>query len=167
MIKPSLLLLWITAIGLSFAGITIKYLYSQNQNLSTQLTYANITIETKDKTIHDIKNQLEKVHKLDHKLSKELNHANQKISALEHNIAAGTQRVFVKAGCPAPMSNQSPTASVVNERTCELNQEARQDYYRLRRALKRTNLQVTGLQHYIQALPAACVQGRRQENHDE
>ncbi len=158
-------------LALLIAGKTISVLYSQNQALNTDLTNAAATIEAKDQTIETMKSQLTKVHQLDITLNQELANANQKIEDLEHDLASNSKRLFVNANCPASVPSQPTTASVVNERTCELNPNARQDYLRLRRELERSRLQITGLQRYIQTLPAECIQGNQtqeppyQDNH--
>ncbi|WP_052706174.1 lysis system i-spanin subunit Rz [Vibrio galatheae] len=154
-------------IALLLAGKAISYLHDEKQSLESSLEVANATIEAKESTLSEMKAQLEEVHQLDTALNKELEDAYQQIESLERDVARGAQRVFVKASCPAPMPNQPTTASVVNERACELKPAARQDYFRLRREQERSRLQITGLQRYIRSLPSACVAGNQQAHNKE
>ncbi len=150
-------------VALLVLGKAVSYLYEQNQQLDTQLLAANISLQAKAQTITTMKTQLQKVHELDTELQQELTNANQTIENLELDLASGDKRLHINATCPAPMPNQPTTASVANATACELNQDARQDYLHLRRELERTQLQVSGLQRYIQTLPVECIQGNSHE----
>lgn len=145
-------------IALLVAIKVVVHLHNKAQYLSMALANASATIEARDKTITAMKSQLKKVQQLDIQLNQELNDAKQNIESLEHDIASGNKRLRVKAHCSAPVPHQSSSASMVNAGTCELDQDARQDYIRLRRELERVQLQVSGLQRFIRALPAQCVQ---------
>lgn len=148
-----------TIIALVLAAFTIFYLNAKCDRLASNLATANATIEARDTTIIETKVQMKKVQDLDSELNKELHDANQKIASLESELSLGAKRVFVKSHCPTAVSNKSSTASTTDARACELNQDARQDYLRLRREFERSRLQIVGLQGYIKALPFACVQG--------
>lgn len=146
-------------VTLALAAFTIFYLNAKCDRLASNLATANATIEARDTTITETKAQMKKVQDLDSELNKELHDANQKIASLESELSLGAKRVFVKSHCPTAVSNKSSTASTTNARACELDQDARQDYLHLRRALEQAKLQIVGLQGYIKALPSACVQG--------
>ncbi len=159
MIKPSFNPVWVIIAALIVASFIIKHLYDRNQDLNTQLSHTKTMITAQAQTITTMKAQLEKVQQLDNKLTQELHHANQQIDALERDIANGTKRVLINASCPTTVSDQPAATGVVNERTCQLNRDAQPDYFRLRRELEQTRLQISGLQDYIRALPGECIQG--------
>lgn len=147
------------AVALLASGLELRYQLAQKQTLKADLKRSKTQLKAQDKLVTDIKVQLEKIHSIDTQIVEELAHANKSISRLKRDVYAGNKRLRVNATCPKPMPYKPATLGVVNERACELNRDARQDYFNLRAALESARLKIKGLQSYIKALPAQCVQG--------
>ncbi len=88
------------------------------------------------------------LHKQGIKHIAELSAAQEKIDQLNDRLRSGSQRVLVKADCPA-MSDTDTTRGVGNERAARLSQSAREDYIRLRRMMVDSVQQIKYLQNYI------------------
>lgn len=140
-------------------GFELRYQFAENQTLKAELKQRKTQLKAQLKQVQDMQVQLAKVHRIDKKTIKELSNAKQTIKQLKRDVYVGNKRLRLKAACSKPVPNIATTASVVNGRTCELNRDAREDYFNLRAELKNATIKIKGLQSYIKALPVQCVQG--------
>lgn len=89
---------------------------------------------------------------LDSKHTQELTDAQSENDRLAGAVAAGHQRLLVKASCPASgVPKATGSAGVDDARTAELAASARQDYFTLRRQLTTTEHALAGLQTWVSA----------------
>lgn len=87
---------------------------------------------------------------LDRKHTEDLSHANAELEKLRGSVGDGSQRLLVKARCPAAgVPATAGTTGVADAGTAELDPIARQDYFALRGQLIRTEAALAGLQSYV------------------
>ncbi|WP_285259237.1 lysis protein [Halopseudomonas bauzanensis] len=87
---------------------------------------------------------------LDRKHTEGLSHANAELEELRGRVGDGSERLLVKASCPAAGMSATTGASGVDDAgTAELHPAARQDYFALRGQLTRTEAALAGLQAYV------------------
>ena len=93
-------------------------------------------------------------------LSERIRQAEVKNGQLENErdaaIAAGTQRVYVRAKCPASMPANSATAAAGDGTGPELDPAYRQTLSDLRRGARDAAEQIAALQEWARATVAAC-----------
>lgn len=87
----------------------------------------------------------------DLKHTQELTHALDDIEDLRRAVAAGNQRLFVKATCSDAMPASAGAAGVADGTTAELTADARPDYFTLRKQLAHTRQMILGLQDHIRS----------------
>ncbi|MCC8378972.1 lysis protein [Xenorhabdus sp. PB30.3] len=103
------------------------------QQLTDRINYQNTHIDM--------------LHELDTKHSQELTNAKTEIDTLRADVAAGRRKLRIQASCP--VSETSSSVSVVNARTPQLTEPAKQDYYDLLRMMAENEQQTKYLQEYI------------------
>lgn len=103
--------------------------YKQTQK---ELDAANSTIST-------IQAQQKTAAELDAKYTKDLADAQNTIDGLRADVAAGTKRLSVRAKC---VSKTTTGGGLGDAGTAELDESARQDYYRLREQMNLADKQI-------------------------
>lgn len=86
---------------------------------------------------------------LNEKYTKDLANAKATIEQLERDIAAGVKRLRINAAC-ASLPNAGGPACVDDAVAPRLTDAAEWDYFRLRELIELSDLQIKGLQEYIQ-----------------
>lgn len=87
---------------------------------------------------------------IDLKRTQELKDALDQNQSLRRAVDDGSQRLLVKARCPAPgLPAATGTASLANAGSAELAADARPDYFTLRDQLALSKQMILGLQDYI------------------
>lgn len=86
---------------------------------------------------------------IDQMRTQELNDEKDKNLGLQRAVDAGSQRLLVKASCPAAVPTDSGAGRVADAGTAELAADARSDYFTLRNQLSLTRKMVQGLQDHI------------------
>lgn len=94
-------------------------------------------------TISTMQSQQKTAAELDAKYTKDLADAQNTIDRLRDDVTAGTKRLSVKAKC---VPKTTTTGSVGDAGTAELDESARQDYYRLREQMNLADKQIRYLQ---------------------
>ena len=79
----------------------------------------------------------------------ELNHARTEIQGLRRAVDHGTQRLRIRAACPASVPATTGAARVADAGSAELAADARPDYFTLRDQLALTRQMVLDLQQYV------------------
>ncbi len=79
----------------------------------------------------------------------ELAHVRTENQDRRRAVDAGTQRLRVKAACPAPVPTDPGAGGVADASIAELAADARSDYFTLRDQLALTRQMVLGLQQHI------------------
>lgn len=97
-------------------------------------------------TVEKMQSQQKTVAELDAKYTKDLADAQNTIDRLRDDVTAGTKRLSVKAQC---VPKTTTGGSVGDAGTAELDESARQDYYRLREQMNLADKQIRYLQGYI------------------
>lgn len=108
--------------------------------------------EERQAVIYRLSQQIQAVSALDVKHTEELTNAQAEIDKLHDAIRAGTKRLRVKTVCQE--SNATTAKSRHDEATSQLNEAARQDYFRLRTMIVENEKQTEYLQKYIKVLNA-------------
>ena len=87
---------------------------------------------------------------VDARHTKELTDARIENERLRDAVAAGEQRLLLKAACPrVPSTEPAGTARLDDGVAAELAPAARPDYFALRAQLSRTETALAGLQEYV------------------
>ena len=87
---------------------------------------------------------------IDLKRTQELKDALDQNQSLRRDVDDGSQRLLVKARCPAPgLPAAAGTTSVADAGSAELAADARPDYFTLRDQLTLSKQMILGLQDYI------------------
>lgn len=90
---------------------------------------------------------------MDARLTKEKTNDQAEIARLSAAVAAGTQRLRIRAACPAPSSGTVPkpgtTPGLDDGSTVELAPDARPAYFSLSAGIKSDQLSLRGLQDYV------------------
>jgi prophage endopeptidase len=86
---------------------------------------------------------------IDQMRTQELNDEKDKNLGLQRAVDAGTQRLLVKATCPAAVPTDSGAGRVADAGTAELAADARSDYFTLRDQLALSRQMILGLQDHI------------------
>lgn len=87
---------------------------------------------------------------IDARHTKELTDARAENERLRDAVAAGEQRLLLKAACPrVPSTEPAGTSRLDAGATAELAPAARSDYFALRAQLTRTETALAGLQEYV------------------
>ncbi len=89
---------------------------------------------------------------IDHTRTQELNHARSEIADLQRAVDAGTQRLFIKAACPATVPAKTGTGGVADGAAAELSADARSDYFTLRDQLAVSREMILGLQDHMRRI---------------
>ncbi|MFS1581501.1 MAG: lysis protein [Candidatus Arsenophonus phytopathogenicus] len=87
------------------------------------------------------------MHQLDIQHAEELNNAKKEMAKLHDAVRAGTKRLRVNAVCRT--SKTATTQSRYDEDTPQLNEAAREDYFRLRAMIVENEKQTEYLHQYI------------------
>lgn len=95
---------------------------------------------------------------LDARTTQELTDAQAENDRLAAAVAAGTQRLRIKANCPR-VPETTGTTSMDDAGTAELAPSARQDYHAHRRQITVTEKALAGLQEYVALV---CLRGEAQ-----
>ena len=85
---------------------------------------------------------------IDQRNTTELNHVRTENQGLRRAVDAGTERLHIKAACPAVPAD-SGTGRLADAGTAELAADARSDYFTLRDQLALSRQMVLGLQQHI------------------
>ncbi|VVP32411.1 hypothetical protein PS874_04281 [Pseudomonas fluorescens] len=86
---------------------------------------------------------------IDQQRTQELNDEKDKNLGLQRAVDDGSQRLLVKATCPAAVPTDSGAGRVADAGTAELAADARSVYFTLRNQLSLTRKMVQGLQDHI------------------
>lgn len=97
-------------------------------------------------TISTMQSQQKTAAELDAKYTKDLADAQNTIDRLRDDVTAGNKRLSVRAKC---VPQATTGGSVGDAGTAELDESARQDYYRLREQMNLADKQIRYLQGYI------------------
>lgn len=89
---------------------------------------------------------------IDRTRTQELNHARSEIADLQRAVDAGTQRLRVKAVCPATEPAKTGAGGVDDGATAELSADARSDYFTLRDQLAVSREMILGLQDHMRRI---------------
>lgn len=89
---------------------------------------------------------------IDRTRTQELNHARSENADLRRAVDAGTQRLRVKAVCPATVPAKTGTGGVDDGATAELSADARSDYFTLRDQLAVSRKMILGLQDHVRRI---------------
>ncbi|PHM24088.1 lysis protein [Xenorhabdus ehlersii] len=98
-------------------------------------------------TINYQNTHIDMLHEIDTKHTQELANAKTEIDTLRADVAAGRRKLRIKATCP--VSETSPSGSVVDAGAPQLTEQAKQDYYDLLRMMAENRQQTEYLQDYI------------------
>lgn len=85
----------------------------------------------------------------DLKRTQELNHERAENDALRLDVAAGRQRLPVKATCSTPATGKAGAGGLADAATAELTADARSDYFTLRDQLALSRQMILGLQDHV------------------
>lgn len=117
-------------------AITYK---GQRDKASEQVVLANTTIK-------DMQTRQRDTTALDAKYSGELADAKETIDRLHSDVIAGRKRLQLSATCK---NNSTETSGMDDAPTAELTQDARRNYFRLRKQIEISDKQIVGLQEYV------------------
>lgn len=117
--------------------------------------------EAAEKALAQQKQDQTTIAELDERRTKEKVNDQAEIARLAAAVAAGTQRLRIRATCPAnpgggSVSGKAGTASVDNAGTIELAPDARADYFTLVGQIKSDQASLLGLQEYVRNV---CLKG--------
>lgn len=105
-----------------------------------------LELDKANATIGTMQSQQKTAAELDAKYTKDLADAQNTIDGLRADVAAGTKWLSVRAKC---VSKTTTGGGVGDAGTAELDESARQDYYRLREQMNLADKQIRYLQDYI------------------
>lgn len=87
---------------------------------------------------------------LDAKYTQDLADAQNKIAALQRDVAAGRKQLQLNARCPAVSADKPTSATGVDDAAgARLTDAAERDYFTLRERIETVQKQIAGLQEYI------------------
>ncbi|SPP32476.1 hypothetical protein ARAF_2641 [Arsenophonus endosymbiont of Aleurodicus floccissimus] len=105
--------------------------------------------EKQQVAFEQLNRQMQTVTALDTQHTKELEHDQNLIAQLEHDMADGRRRrLHVKAICPSVSTNTSPS-SLDDAASARLDYIAQRNYFILRRRIEIAEQQIKGLRDYI------------------
>lgn len=107
---------------------------------------ADKDLKAAQKAISTMQSQQKTAAELDAKYTKDLADAQNTIDGLRADVAAGTKWLSVRAKC---VSKTTTGGGVGDAGAAELDESARQDYYRLREQMNLADKQIRYLQDYI------------------
>ncbi|MBY8138814.1 lysis protein [Vibrio fluvialis] len=133
------------------ASLTGLFALERERRQSAELELSQITAQ-RDSLI-DLNNkqiaQIKSFNKIGARHAEELTAAQEEIDNLRDRLSTGPERVYVKADCPAAMSDKPGAGSVGDETAARLTEAAQQDYLRLRQMMTENLQQTKYLQDYI------------------
>ncbi|PHM60517.1 peptidase [Xenorhabdus stockiae] len=127
--------LWIVAKGYQELGRKYKALVDD-------FAKQNVIITTQQERIQHLA-ELDKAH------TQELANAKTEINTLRADVAAGRRKLRIKAACP--VSETTPSGSVVNATTVELPRETGSDVLDIREGIINDRAKLRYLQDYVKA----------------
>jgi prophage endopeptidase len=108
------------------------------------------TTQQQANTIDSMQEKQQSLAVLDAKHTKELVDAQNQITALERDVAAGRKQLQLHAHCPAVSEDKSTGTTGMDDGTrARLTDSAKRDYYTLRKRIETAQKQIDGLQNYI------------------
>lgn len=141
----------LVVLALLFITSATLYLVERERLKSARLELSQMTTE-RDSLI-DLNNkqiaQIKSFNEIGARHAEELTAAQKEIDNLRDRLSAGHERVYVKADCPAAMSDKPSAGSVGNATAARLTEAAQQDYLRLRQMMAENLQQTKYLQDYI------------------
>ena len=126
----------------------IVYLKSRGDSLALELEVSQAEVSGLKESIEKTRLAMVARDEVDAKFTQELTDAKQENDRLRADVAAGSRRVLVRASCPS-VSTTSSSSSVDDGAEPALTADAREDYFRLRDQIVRTEKQLAGLQEYV------------------
>lgn len=139
-----------------FALVICSIAYSAHYYAS-KYRVAQKELDKATETITTMQSQQKTAAELDAKYTKDLADAQNTIYSLRDDVAAGTKRLSVKAKC---VPSATATGSMGDAGAAELDESARQDYYRLREMMIQQDKQIRYLQDYIRTVLNASDAGK-------
>lgn len=115
------------------------YYAQKYRQADKDLKVAQAELDKASKTISTMQSQQKTAAELDAKYTKDLADAQNTIDRLRDDVTAGTKRLSVKAKC---VPKTTTGGSVGDAGTAELDESARQDYYRLREQMNLADKQI-------------------------
>lgn len=89
---------------------------------------------------------------LDEQYTQDIRHAHAEIERLRDSVAAGRQRLQLRAECPARVPAEAGATGVDDAAGPRLTDAAERDYWRLRERIETATGQIDALQQYIRAV---------------
>ncbi|CDL83837.1 lysis system i-spanin subunit Rz [Xenorhabdus szentirmaii] len=136
-------------IGIALIGFICNYLIDDNIELRKESQSLNKSLSAQIAINAHQRERIQHLSELEAKHLQDLTHANAKIDRLSDDLRAGTQRVYVKADCPA--TGTTAAAGVDDARPARLAKDAEPDYLRLLRELETLERQFLGLRDWAAA----------------
>lgn len=128
-------------------SIAVNHYRDNAIDYKAQRDKATSALRLANDTINDMQTRQRDVAALDAKYTGELADAQETISQLERDVAAGRKRLRLNAECPA--SGETSTGSLGDATGPRLTESAQRDYFTLRERIATVTKQVGYLQDYI------------------
>ncbi|ELP3312375.1 lysis protein [Vibrio fluvialis] len=138
----------IAAIIATLSGL---FALERERRQSAELELSQITAQ-RDSLIELNNKQIAKIksfNEIGARHAEELTAAQEEIDNLRDRLSSGPERVYVKADCPAAVSDKPSAGSVGDATAARLTEAAQQDYLRLRQMMAENLQQTKYLQDYI------------------
>ncbi|WGY45916.1 lysis protein [Vibrio sp. ABG19] len=136
---------------IAFISVTSLLVIERHKRENAEVKLNQVT-EQRDSLIALNNEQVAKViafNQLGAEHATQLSAAKEEIDRLSDRLRTGPERVYVKADCPAAVSNATSTGSVDDATAARLTETAQQDYLHLRRMMAENRQQTKYLQDYI------------------
>ena len=130
-------------------GWALKHQTEAIGELRTQLQFQSARAQALTESIAHQQQLLSDAAAIDRKRTEALTNAQAENDRLAARVTAGSERLLIRAECPARVSATAATPSVDDAATAELNPAARSDYHALRRQLTTTEAALAGLQEWV------------------
>lgn len=131
--------------ALAFGTFHFQSRYASQKQLTAQ---AEQKLAAQNRVIEDLTSRQRDVAALDARYAQELTDAQLTIENLQRDVAAGTKRLRLAAGCPNLPAGAS-AARVDDAARARLTDAAERNYFSLRNRIDLATRQIAGLQDYI------------------
>ncbi|MCK1794395.1 lysis system i-spanin subunit Rz [Pseudomonas violetae] len=147
-ISPVRLVLFVLLVGL-LAWVGFDLVADQRDEARRERNSAQVEVKGLREAARISGEMLAARDAIDQMRTQELNDEKDKNLGLQRAVDAGSQRLFVKATCPAAVPTDSGAGRVADAGTAELAADARSDYFTLRDQLALSRQMILGLQDHI------------------